>query len=1618
MPPPNSLGGDPINPPNDVASYPRELYQGQIEEWMNFKAARLVATAFIAYNGALDENTRALFKETVDINGVPHPAAKVRVEFEGTDATHGVKTKTEVSGSTGEPVPSGMAEAYYNALHRVSYSGTLELTEQESPDVRIGDFINVLASRTEWETMQVPVQEAVHRLFTGQTQLSFGPPEHLSIQDFFTKARIGRRRQLEVSFKPRDEAEDDTNLASDIGGYEQPKSNSGIKPYVPDEPKGFRVTVTSPGKITVAKGDLTEDGDAEHELDPGGERTVTTGGETLWAFANVDVDGGVTSVGMQWGSKPGGLKKHKPPKLDAPDSAGEPGKYAWKILEAKLTNGKIDVTYFRHGVEYYSDRANEIQLIPDPPIVNFTNSSGTGGDGGNTSLVIDLTANSSGICTDLEITKGGAALTSQTLFNDGDQIFQVNETSFPPPGAATTLARLLNCQSIGTPPPGDSKVPYRDSAGNLQAGNLGELPKVEEKVKGGTGTPAGSGQGETYHSICIPEGGGPEDNVVAERFGGDFISGYGDPNTAGVSGRRRDRYFDFNTKNLWEHDGSAWVNPDGTNNVESVNGATGTVILDAGDIGETPARVWLSPAEQAAIGSNTIARHSHGNFSLLESLTDAGSASQFLDGTGNYSTPSYPVTSVNGSTGTVVLDASNIGETTNRNWLTDAEQSAIAANTAANHSHANQSLLDSLTSAGSAAQFLDGTGNYSTPAFPVTSVNGATGVVNLEAANIPESMNRNWLTDAERTEIAANTAANHSHANQALLDSLTSSGSNTQFLGGDGNYSTPQYPVTTVNGQTGDVTISTTSNNFYNTNNAITGDRTVGLGGNTLEFSGDGAVRFNPNSGGSIGNLNLAIDELEASVSFGSDLSGFLVSPANTNFFATDGTTEHGFRITEDDFNLRVDREFQINGNAGTSGEVWTSNGPGTAPTYSPINFPVTSVNGETGVVALDASHLDETTTRKWLTDVERTAIAANTTDRHSHVNKTLLDTLTSGGAGDQFLANDGTYKTPGAASAPVDSVNGATGIVVLDAGDINPVTDRNWVTDQQLTDIGHANRTLLDSLTSGGAGDQFLANDGTYKTISSGPVSVTSVNGETGTVVIDAGDIGETATRLWLTPTERTNITNNATNSHTHSNKTLLDSLTSSGLQTQFLAGDGTYRTPGYPVTSVNGATGVIVLDAGDIGEITGRRWLTDIERTNITNNTTERHSHSNKTLLDNLTDGGAGDLFLSNDGTYKTAGAATAPVATVNGQTGTVILTADHINESTTRLWLTPTERTAITTNTTDRHTHANSTLLDSLTSSGSQLQFLAGDGTYRTPQYPVTTVNGSTGTVILNAGDINEVTNRNWLTDTERSAINQNTTDRHTHSNKTLLDTLTSGGAGDQFLANDGTYKTVGQASAPVDSVNGATGAVVLDAGDINEVTNRNWLTDTERSAINQNTSDRHSHSNKTLLDLLTDSGSASQFLAANGTYRTPNYPVTSVNGTTGVVTLTAANINESTGRNWLTDIERSAINQNTADRHSHSNKALLDNLTASGSQTQFLAGDGVYRTPAYPVSTVNGATGAVVLDAGDINEITNRRWMTDQERTDIGNIPLWWPNIAPADGTYTSFTVSGGSVTFNP
>jgi len=173
---------------------------------------------------------------------------------------------------------------------------------------------------------------------------------------------------------------------------------------------------------------------------------------------------------------------------------------------------------------------------------------------------------------------------------------------------------------------------------------------------------------------------------------------------------------------------------------------------------------------------------------------------------------------------------------------------------------------------------------------------------------------------------------------------------------------------------------------------------------------------------------------------------------------------------------------------------------------------PVQSVNSQTGTVILDADDIDDTsTTNKFATAAELG----------------LIGTATQPGDNNSTLTNDSGYIT--SAGAPVQSVAGKTGVVTLVKGDVGLGNVDN--TSDLNKPISTATQTALDlkaplaspALT--GVPTAPTATVGTNTTqlattafvvaevATGGGGAVDSVNGQTGTVVLDPDDLDDSAT-------------------------------------------------------------------------------------------------------------------------------------------------------------------------------------------------------------------------------------------------------------------------------------------------------------------------------------------------------------------------------------------------------------------------------------------------------------------------------------------------------------------------
>lgn len=208
-------------------------------------------------------------------------------------------------------------------------------------------------------------------------------------------------------------------------------------------------------------------------------------------------------------------------------------------------------------------------------------------------------------------------------------------------------------------------------------------------------------------------------------------------------------------------------------------------------------------------------------------------------------------------------------------------------------------------------------------------------------------------------------------------------------------------------------------------------------------------------------------------------------------------------------------------------------------------------------------------------------------TDLHTHSNKALLDSLTSGGDGNSFLANDGTYKAVSSGSASWGSITGTlSNQTDLQTALNGKANSTHTHVESDITDLGtYLTDAPSDSNTYG-------RNNGSWVQVS-GTGAVDSVNGQTGVVVLDADDIDDTSTtNKFISQAELTKLAG-----------------IEAGAQVNV-------------VTSVNTQTGAVVLDSDDISEGITNLYLSGNEfqkntddMDDITNGTTYVKTENNYT-------------------------------------------------------------------------------------------------------------------------------------------------------------------------------------------------------------------------------------------------------------------------------------------------------------------------------------------------------------------------------------------------------------------
>jgi len=219
----------PINPQatrltvSDAADLPRQLVRGSIEDWMRVKVGKVqVKPTIEAADGAAAESITAIAKGTPDI------------VITATNATTKLY-RGITQWVAAEDVPEGIAQAVYESIHAAArYEGGITLRAVDVPaGSMLGTKVSLFGGLPAWESMAAPVHSMEFDVASGRLDIGFGPPPHLSPQDFLEMQRILRTRP--TTWWSTDErgsnklgGENDPSARGDtVSGYDQPQVLSG-----------------------------------------------------------------------------------------------------------------------------------------------------------------------------------------------------------------------------------------------------------------------------------------------------------------------------------------------------------------------------------------------------------------------------------------------------------------------------------------------------------------------------------------------------------------------------------------------------------------------------------------------------------------------------------------------------------------------------------------------------------------------------------------------------------------------------------------------------------------------------------------------------------------------------------------------------------------------------------------------------------------------------------------------------------------------------------------------------------------------------------------------------------------------------------------------------------------------------------------------------------------------------------------------------------------------------------------------------------------------------------------------------------------------------------------------
>jgi len=192
----------------------------------------------------------------------------------------------------------------------------------------------------------------------------------------------------------------------------------------------------------------------------------------------------------------------------------------------------------------------------------------------------------------------------------------------------------------------------------------------------------------------------------------------------------------------------------------------------------------------------------------------------------------------------------------------------------------------------------------------------------------------------------------------------------------------------------------------------------------------------------------------------------------------------------------------------------------------------------------------------------------------------------------------------------------------------------------------------------------------------------VDSVNGATGTVVLDTDDVAEGAANLYFTDARADARADARIAAADLTDLNDVSYTAGPGIDNFVLTFDnatsswGAEAAASAPVDSVNGATGVVVLDSDDIAEGAANLYFTDARADARADARIAAADLTDLSDVSYTAGPGIDNFVLTFDNATSSWGAEaapSAPVDSVNGATGTVVLDTDDVAEGAANLYFT---------------------------------------------------------------------------------------------------------------------------------------------------------------------------------------------------------------------------------------------------------------------------------------------------------------------------------------------------------